>query len=41
MGFDEGYMIVENEMRRTIARRERDRQAETDETETDEITADD
>ncbi|WP_440765333.1 methylaspartate ammonia-lyase [Natronorubrum sp. DTA7] len=41
MGFDEGYMIVENEMRRTIARRERDRQAETDETETDELTADD
>ena len=36
MGFDEGYMIVENEMRRTIARRERDHQ-----TETDEITADD
>ncbi len=36
MGFDEGYMIVENEMRRTIARRERDQQ-----TETDEITADD
>ncbi|ELY88600.1 methylaspartate ammonia-lyase [Natrinema altunense] len=37
MGFDEGYMIVENEMRRTIARRERDRQR----TETDEVTADD
>ncbi|MDF9746438.1 methylaspartate ammonia-lyase [Natrinema salsiterrestre] len=35
MGFDEGYMIVENEMRRTIARRERDRQ------QTDEVTADD
>ncbi|WP_254768345.1 methylaspartate ammonia-lyase [Salinilacihabitans rarus] len=25
MGFDEGFMIVENEMRRTVARRERDR----------------
>ncbi|SEQ39593.1 methylaspartate ammonia-lyase [Natrinema salaciae] len=37
MGFDEGYMIVENEMRRTIARRERDQQR----TETDEVTADD
>ncbi|WP_226006230.1 methylaspartate ammonia-lyase [Natrinema salinisoli] len=37
MGFDEGYMIVENEMRRTIARRERDRQR----TGTDEVTADD
>jgi methylaspartate ammonia-lyase len=39
MGFDEGYMIVENEMRRTISRRERDRQRT--ETETDEVTADD
>ncbi|WP_222919180.1 methylaspartate ammonia-lyase [Natrinema sp. SYSU A 869] len=37
MGFDEGYMIVENEMRRTIARRERDRK----QTETDEVTGDD
>ncbi|WP_247000198.1 methylaspartate ammonia-lyase [Halosolutus gelatinilyticus] len=37
MGFDEGYMIVENEMRRTIARRKRDCTT----TETDEITADD
>ncbi|ELZ14881.1 methylaspartate ammonia-lyase [Natrinema thermotolerans DSM 11552] len=37
MGFDEGYMIVENEMRRTIARREREQLA----TETDEVTADD
>ncbi|WP_440769194.1 methylaspartate ammonia-lyase [Natronorubrum sp. DTA28] len=37
MGFDEGYMIVENEMRRTIARREREQQT----TDTDEITADD
>ncbi|MBZ6496395.1 methylaspartate ammonia-lyase [Natrinema longum] len=36
MGFDEGYMIVENEMRRTIARRKRDRQQQTDE-----VTADD
>ncbi|WP_049889064.1 methylaspartate ammonia-lyase [Natronolimnohabitans innermongolicus] len=36
MGFDEGYMIVENEMRRTIARRNREQT-----TETDEITADD
>ncbi len=35
MGFDEGYMIVENEMRRTIARRERDQHT------TDELTADD
>ncbi len=32
MGFDEGYMIVENEMRRTIARRKRNRTtADTDE----------
>ncbi|ELZ10071.1 methylaspartate ammonia-lyase [Natrialba aegyptia] len=38
MGFDEGYMIVENEMRRTIARRNRSRQPELD---TDEVTADD
>ena len=37
MGFDEGYMIVENEMRRTIARRERARGR----TDTDEVTADD
>ncbi|SDK24181.1 methylaspartate ammonia-lyase [Natronorubrum texcoconense] len=37
MGFDEGYMIVENEMRRTIARREREELT----TDTDEITADD
>ncbi|WP_049901470.1 methylaspartate ammonia-lyase [Natrinema sp. J7-1] len=37
MGFDEGYMIVENEMRRTIARRERDQQRP----DTDEVTADD
>ncbi|WP_226481965.1 methylaspartate ammonia-lyase [Natrinema amylolyticum] len=37
MGFDEGYMIVENEMRRTIARRNREQQ----QTDTDEITADD
>ena len=37
MGFDEGYMIVENEMRRTIARRKREQQP----TETDEVTADD
>ncbi len=36
MGFDEGYMIVENEMRRTVARRERGR-LETE----DEVTADD
>ncbi|WP_049923442.1 methylaspartate ammonia-lyase [Halopiger djelfimassiliensis] len=35
MGFDEGYMIVENEMRRTLARRERDRRR------ADEVTADD
>ncbi|QLK25325.1 methylaspartate ammonia-lyase [Natrinema zhouii] len=39
MGFDEGYMIVENEMRRTIARRKRE-QLPTD-AETDEVTADD
>ncbi|AFZ74506.1 methylaspartate ammonia-lyase [Natronobacterium gregoryi] len=37
MGFDEGYMIVENEMRRTIARRKRDQQL----TASDEVTADD
>ncbi len=36
MGFDEGYMIVENEMRRTVARRTRERR----ETE-DQVTADD
>jgi len=36
MGFDEGYMIVENEMRRTIARRARDQPQQTDE-----VTADD
>ena len=36
MGFDEGYMIVENEMRRTVARRKRGR-LETE----DEVTADD
>ncbi|SIR87254.1 methylaspartate ammonia-lyase [Natronorubrum thiooxidans] len=39
MGFDEGYMIVENEMRRTIARRKREQQ--TTDADTDEITADD
>ncbi|WP_226041429.1 methylaspartate ammonia-lyase [Natrinema sp. DC36] len=39
MGFDEGYMIVENEMRRTVARRKRE-QLPTD-AETDEVTADD
>ncbi|QSW98641.1 methylaspartate ammonia-lyase [Haloterrigena alkaliphila] len=39
MGFDEGYMIVENEMRRTIARRKREQQ--TTDSDTDEITADD
>lgn len=37
MGFDEGYMIVENEMRRTIARREREQR----QVDTDEVTADD
>ncbi|ARS90380.1 methylaspartate ammonia-lyase [Natrarchaeobaculum aegyptiacum] len=37
MGFDEGYMIVENEMRRTVARRAREQQL----SDTDEITADD
>ncbi|AXR78311.1 methylaspartate ammonia-lyase [Natrarchaeobaculum sulfurireducens] len=37
MGFDEGYMIVENEMRRTVARRAREQQL----ADTDEITADD
>ncbi|WP_049888702.1 methylaspartate ammonia-lyase [Natronococcus occultus] len=37
MGFDEGYMIVENEMRRTVARRNRDRQRPN----TDEVAADD
>ncbi|SEV96342.1 methylaspartate ammonia-lyase [Natrinema salifodinae] len=37
MGFDEGYMIVENEMRRTIARREREQLPAT----SDEVTADD
>ncbi|MFC4437386.1 MULTISPECIES: methylaspartate ammonia-lyase [Natrialbaceae] len=37
MGFDEGYMIVENEMRRTVARRERERRPAN----TDEVTADD
>ena len=36
MGFDEGYMIVENEMRRTIARRARNQAQQTDE-----VTADD
>ncbi|QRV15450.1 methylaspartate ammonia-lyase [Haloterrigena salifodinae] len=39
MGFDEGYMIVENEMRRTIARR--NRQQRRTGSETDEVTADD
>ncbi|MFB1064045.1 methylaspartate ammonia-lyase [Natrinema sp. H-ect4] len=39
MGFDEGYMIVENEMRRTVTRRKR-KQLPTD-AETDEVTADD
>ncbi len=37
MGFDEGYMIVENEMRRAIARREREQLT----ADTDEVTADD
>ncbi|WP_254523129.1 methylaspartate ammonia-lyase [Natrinema caseinilyticum] len=37
MGFDEGYMIVENEMRRTIARRKREQLT----ADTDEVTADD
>ncbi|WP_306057792.1 methylaspartate ammonia-lyase [Natronococcus wangiae] len=37
MGFDEGYMIVENEMRRTIARREREQRLAN----ADEVTADD
>ncbi|WP_090379345.1 methylaspartate ammonia-lyase [Natronobacterium texcoconense] len=37
MGFDEGYMIVENEMRRTIARRKREQLPSS----TDEVTADD
>ncbi|THE62743.1 methylaspartate ammonia-lyase [Salinadaptatus halalkaliphilus] len=37
MGFDEGYMIVENEMRRTIARHKREQLP----TESDEVTADD
>ncbi|TYL36582.1 methylaspartate ammonia-lyase [Natronococcus pandeyae] len=37
MGFDEGYMIVENEMRRTVARRERAQRLAN----TDEVTADD
>ncbi|WP_254529380.1 methylaspartate ammonia-lyase [Natrinema gelatinilyticum] len=37
MGFDEGYMIVENEMRRTIARRKREQLT----VDTDEVTADD
>ncbi|SEH11187.1 methylaspartate ammonia-lyase [Natronorubrum sediminis] len=37
MGFDEGYMIVENEMRRTIARREREQLT----ADADEVTADD
>ncbi|RQG95826.1 methylaspartate ammonia-lyase [Natrarchaeobius chitinivorans] len=40
MGFDEGYMIVENEMRRTVARRAR-RQRPTDVDDTQEMTADD
>ncbi|APW99196.1 methylaspartate ammonia-lyase [Halobiforma lacisalsi AJ5] len=38
MGFDEGFMIVENEMRRTLARRAR---AGRTDTTTDELTADD
>ncbi|WP_293033842.1 methylaspartate ammonia-lyase [Natronococcus sp.] len=37
MGFDEGYMIVENEMRRTVARRNRAQRP----TNADEVTADD
>ncbi|MDG5759570.1 methylaspartate ammonia-lyase [Natronococcus sp. A-GB1] len=37
MGFDEGYMIVENEMRRTVARRTREQRP----TSADEVTADD
>jgi methylaspartate ammonia-lyase len=37
MGFDEGYMIVENEMRRTIARHRREALPRS----TDEVTADD
>ncbi|GAB3664104.1 methylaspartate ammonia-lyase [Halopiger thermotolerans] len=36
MGFDEGYMIVENEMRRTVARRAREQFPNADE-----VTADD
>ncbi|MFC7212999.1 methylaspartate ammonia-lyase [Saliphagus sp. GCM10025334] len=38
MGFDEGYMIVENEMRRTLARRGH---AATASSEPEEVTADD
>ncbi|KDE60257.1 methylaspartate ammonia-lyase [Halostagnicola sp. A56] len=42
MGFDEGYMIVENEMRRTIARRERATRADADpDVPVDEVTAND
>ncbi|AHF99280.1 Methylaspartate ammonia-lyase [Halostagnicola larsenii XH-48] len=42
MGFDEGYMIVENEMRRTIARRERAARTDADaDTPVDEVTAND
>ncbi|RKD97256.1 methylaspartate ammonia-lyase [Halopiger aswanensis] len=41
MGFDEGYMIVENEMRRTVARRERAQRRTDASAESDEVTADD
>ncbi|MDJ1433501.1 methylaspartate ammonia-lyase [Halostagnicola sp. A-GB9-2] len=41
MGFDEGYMIVENEMRRTIARRERAERRTNYETGPEEVTAND
>ncbi|SFS78475.1 methylaspartate ammonia-lyase [Halostagnicola kamekurae] len=42
MGFDEGYMIVENEMRRTIARRERTARADADaDAPVDEVTVND
>ncbi|NGM71041.1 methylaspartate ammonia-lyase [Natronolimnobius sp. AArcel1] len=39
MGFDEGYMIVENEMRRTVARRAREVRVACPDA--DEVTADD
>ena len=41
MGFDEGYMIVENEMRRTIARRERTQAGAEADAPVDEVTAND